>query len=53
MHQKTFDRLSQQEKAANHDSMMALAKQVGMRELERFGVVVHQIFMPADPVIAF
>lgn len=39
MHQKTFDRLRQQEKAANHAAMMALAKQVGMLELERFGLL--------------
>jgi len=39
MHQKTFDRLRQQEKAANHAAMIALAKQVGMLELERFGLL--------------
>jgi len=34
MHQKTFDRLIQEEQAANHSAMMAMGKQMGI--LERF-----------------
>ena len=34
MHQKTFDRLIQEEQAANHAAMMAIGKQMGM--FERF-----------------
>jgi len=39
VHQKTFDRLRQQEAAANNAATMAMARRFGVSELKRFGLL--------------